>query len=706
MIKSFYTILLLLTFSACIQSPPQKNNTPKTEKMDTTTYKHTNSLINETSPYLLQHAHNPVNWYAWGDEALKKAEAENKLLLISIGYSACHWCHVMEHECFEDEEVAQLMNEKFICIKIDREERPDIDNIYMTAVQLMKQRGGWPLNCFALPNGKPFYGGTYFPKNNWMQLLNSIAGEYVNNPEKVIDFANKLTDGIVQSDLIQKTEDATAFNMEVLDVAVTRIKKQLDYVEGGTDQSPKFPIPNNYQFLLQYYYHTKDKELLNFIELTLKKMAYGGIYDQIGGGFARYSTDGYWKVPHFEKMLYDNGQLVSLYSEAYQLTKNPIYKRVVYQTLEFINRELTASNGAFFSALDADSEGEEGKFYVWTKEELTQLLGEDYALVQDYYNVNHKGQWEGNQILLRNEDDEEIAKKFDLSVDDLLAKIDNINALLLDERAKRVRPGLDDKTLTSWNALMLKGYIDAYEAFNEPKFLAAALKNANFITKTQIRKDGGINHNYKNGTSNIDGYLEDYSFTIEAFIALYENTLDEKWLTVSDELSQYVMKHFHNKENDLFYFTSINADDIIARKMEIADNVIPASNSSMAKSLFLLGKYLDNTQYTDISFQMLKNVEKDMSNYIFNYSNWGILLLNQANSFYEIAITGKQTQGKIKELNTHYLPNKMIVGSIKESNLSLLQEKHVNGKTMIYVCYNKSCKKPVEQVAEALEQLD
>jgi len=333
-------------------------------------------------------------------------------------------------------------------------------------------------------------------------------------------------------------------------------------------------------------------------------------------------------------------------------------------------------------------------------------LGEDYALVQDYYNVNHKGQWEGNQILLRNEDDEKIAKKFDLSVDDLLAKIDNINALLLDERAKRVRPGLDDKTLTSWNALMLKGYIDAYEAFNEPKFLAAALKNANFITKTQIRKDGGINHNYKNGTSNIDGYLEDYSFTIEAFIALYENTLDEKWLTVSDELSQYVMKHFHNKENDLFYFTSINADDIIARKMEIADNVIPASNSSMAKSLFLLGKYLDNTQYTDISFQMLKNVEKDMSNYIFNYSNWGILLLNQANSFYEIAITGKQTQGKIKELNTHYLPNKMIVGSIKESNLSLLQEKHVNGKTMIYVCYNKSCKKPVEQVAEALEQLD
>tara|TARA_R110001592_G_scaffold32788_5_gene114509 strand:- start:3897 stop:6017 length:2121 start_codon:yes stop_codon:yes gene_type:complete len=699
-------IFIILVFSISCSTMPEKHKSNVTQEVDTTQYKHTNSLINETSPYLLQHAHNPVNWYAWGDEALAKAKEENKPLLISIGYSACHWCHVMKHESFEDEEVAKLMNEKFVCIKIDREERPDIDNIYMTAVQLMQQRGGWPLNCFALPNGKPFYGGTYYPKDNWMQLLNSISNEYTTNPTKVTDYANKLTEGIVQSDLIVKTEDASAFNMEVLDVAITRIKKQFDYSEGGMNHAPKFPIPNNYQFLLQYYYHTKDKELLNYIELTLKKMAYGGIYDQIGGGFARYSTDAHWKVPHFEKMLYDNGQLVSLYSEAYQLTKNPIYKKVVYQTLEFIERELTAPNGAFYSSLDADSEGEEGKFYVWNKSELATILGDDYKLIETYYNINNKGQWEGNQILLRDKDDAVIAKKFNLTVDELTAKIEKINKLLLKERAKKVRPGLDDKTLTSWNALMLKGYVDAYKTFNESHFLDVALKNAHFIIEKQLRKDGGLNHNYKDEKSNIDGYLEDYSFTIEAFVSLYEITLDEKWLTISNQLTQYVFKNFHNEQNDLFYFTSINANDIIARKMEIADNVIPASNSSMAKSLFLLGKYFDNKQYADISFQMLKNVEKDMSNYIFNYSNWGILMLNQANSYYEIAITGKKSKEKIKEINTNFIPNKMIIGSITESTLPLLQERYVNGKTMIYVCYNKSCKMPVENVAEALKQLD
>jgi len=702
---SINTLLLfvVLTISSCQVTP--SNNKNSNEKMDTTSHKHTNSLINETSPYLLQHAHNPVEWYPWGEEALQKAEKENKPLLISIGYSACHWCHVMEHECFEDEEVAELMNEKFVCIKVDREERPDIDNIYMTAVQLMQQRGGWPLNCFALPNGKPFYGGTYFPKNNWMQLLNSISGEYTNNPEKVVDYANRLTEGIVQSDLIVKTENTTPFNMEVLDVAVNRVKKSFDLIDGGMDRAPKFPLPNNYSFLLQYYYHTKNTDILNFVELTLKKMAYGGIYDQIGGGFARYSTDGQWKAPHFEKMLYDNGQLVSLYSEAYQLTKNPLYKHVVFQTLEFVERELTAKNGAFYSALDADSEGEEGKFYVWSKTELIELLGDDFKLVESYYNINNKGYWEGNQILLKHKDDKTIAKEFDLSEEELLTKINQINNTLLKTRERRIRPGLDDKTLTSWNAIMLKGYVDAYQVFNESTFLDVALKNANFIVKNQLRKDGGLNHNFKNNVSNIDGYLEDYAFTIEAFIALYQSTLDEKWLSHSKDLVSYTLEHFYNSKNDLFYFTSDNATDIIARKMEIADNVIPASNSSMAKSLFLLGKYLDNKEYTRISTQMLKNVEKDMANYIFNYSNWGMLLLNQANSFFEIAIVGKETPEKIHELNKNYLPNKLIVGSIHKSNLPLLQEKYVNEKTMLYVCYNKACQKPVEIVEEAIKQM-
>jgi uncharacterized protein YyaL (SSP411 family) len=673
--------------------------------MDTATHKHTNNLIKETSPYLLQHAHNPVNWYAWGDEALEKAKKENKLLLISIGYSACHWCHVMEHESFENEEVAKIMNDNFICIKVDREERPDIDQIYMNAVQLMTGRGGWPLNCFALPTGEPFYGGTYFQKDQWIQLLNNVTNEYKVSPQKVIEYAQKLTEGIKTSEILPMIKDNTPFSMDILDAGVARIKKQFDYVEGGGNHAPKFPMPNNYQFLLQYYYHTKDKEVLDVIELTLDKMAYGGIYDQIGGGFARYSTDKYWKAPHFEKMLYDNGQLVSLYSEAYQLTKKPLYKHIVYQTLEYVEREMTAKNGAFYSSLDADSEGEEGKFYVWSKEELQSILKADFEFAKEYYNVNSTGKWEGHYILLRKKDNDKIAKLFNLSTEEVEKKIDRINAILLKERAKRIRPGLDDKTLTSWNALMLKGYVDAYNVFGEEKFLKSAIKNADFIVSTQIRKDGGLNHNYKNGISNLDGYLEDYSFTTEALIALYQATFDEKWLTHSKQLTDYAIAHFYDTETGFFFFTSNNAKGLIARKMELSDNVIPASNSSMAKTLFLLGEIYYNEDYTKKSKQMLKNIEAQISQYISGYSNWGILMLNNVKPFYEVAISGKKAQSKRQELNDSYIPNKLIIGSTKKSKLPLLEMKQVNGKTMIYVCYNKACQKPVENVSEALLQI-
>jgi uncharacterized protein YyaL (SSP411 family) len=673
--------------------------------MDTATHKHTNNLIKETSPYLLQHAHNPVNWYAWGDEALEKAKKENKLLLISIGYSACHWCHVMEHESFENEEVAKIMNDNFICIKVDREERPDIDQIYMNAVQLMTGRGGWPLNCFALSTGEPFYGGTYFQKDQWIQLLNNVTNEYKVSPQKVVEYAQKLTEGIKTSEILPMIKDNTPFSMDILDAGVARIKKQFDYVEGGGNHAPKFPMPNNYQFLLQYYYHTKDKEVLDVIELTLDKMAYGGIYDQIGGGFARYSTDKYWKAPHFEKMLYDNGQLVSLYSEAYQLTKKPLYKHIVYQTLEYVEREMTAKNGAFYSSLDADSEGEEGKFYVWSKEELQSILKADFEFAKEYYNVNSTGKWEGHYILLRKKDNDKIAKLFNLSTEEVEKKIDRINATLLKERAKRIRPGLDDKTLTSWNAIMLKGYVDAYNVFGEEKFLKSAIKNADFIVSTQIRKDGGLNHNYKNGISNLDGYLEDYSFTTEALIALYQATFDEKWLTHSKQLTDYAIAHFYDTETGFFFFTSNNAKGLIARKMELSDNVIPASNSSMAKTLFLLGEIYYNEDYTKKSKQMLKNIEAQISQYISGYSNWGILMLNNVKPFYEVAISGKKAQSKRQELNDSYIPNKLIIGSTKESKLPLLEMKQVNGKTMIYVCYNKACQKPVENVSEALLQI-
>jgi len=709
-LKSISLILFTTIFLAIISCAGKTSENVNSENapqmpIDTTTHKHTNNLINETSPYLLQHAHNPVNWYAWGDEALAKAKAENKLLLISIGYSACHWCHVMEHESFENKEVAKIMNDNFICIKVDREERPDIDQIYMNAVQLMTGRGGWPLNCFALPTGEPFYGGTYFQKEQWIQILNNVANEYKVAPGNVNEYAQKLTEGIKTSEMLPMVKDQTPFSMDVLTAGVTKIKKRFDYVEGGGDHAPKFPMPNNYEFLLQYYYHTKDKEILDIVELTLDKMAFGGIYDQIGGGFARYSTDKYWKAPHFEKMLYDNGQLVSLYSQAYQLTKKPLYKHVVYQTLEYTAREMTAKNGAFYSSLDADNEGEEGKFYVWSKEALQTILKDDFDFAKEYYNVNATGKWEGHYILLRKKDNTKIAKQFNISEEEVVKKIDKINAVLLKERANRIRPGLDDKTLTSWNALMLKGYVDAYNVFGEEKFLKAAIKNAEFIVRTQIRKDGGLNHNYKNGVSNLDGYLEDYSFTTEALIALYQATFDEKWLAHAKKLTDYTIEHFYDANTGFFFFTSNNAKGLVARKMELSDNVIPASNSSMAKALFLLGELYYDKNYTDKSKQMLKNIEAQISQHISGYSNWGILMLKNVKPFYEVAISGKKAHQKRTELNESYIPNKLVMGSIKASTLPLLEMKEVNGKTMIYVCYNKACQSPVEKVSEALLQI-
>ncbi len=667
---------------------------------------HANSLVNETSPYLLQHAHNPVNWYAWHDEVLEKAKKENKLILISIGYSACHWCHVMEKESFENDSVAKIMNEHFICIKVDREERPDIDQVYMNAVQLMTGQGGWPLNCFALPDGRPVYGGTYFPKDQWVNVLLNLADVYKTEPDKVIEYAEKLTEGIQKSELITSNPEPADFKIETLNECYRNWAKYFDNTEGGPNKSPKFPLPNNYQFLLRYYHFTKNDSVLKHVTLTLNKMAYGGIYDQIGGGFARYSTDYLWKVPHFEKMLYDNAQLVSLYSEAYQLTKNPLYKQIVYQTLDFIQREMTSPEGAFYSALDADSEGEEGLYYVWKKEELQTILNKNYDLFCDYYNVNSLGLWEhGNNILLRKKSDVEIANKYKISIPELEKTIVNCNSELLSIREKRTKPGLDDKTLTSWNALMIKGYVDAYTTFNDPAFLLCALKNAHFILEKQSRTDGGLNHNYKNGKSNINGYLEDYSFTIEAFIALYQATFDEMWLNKSKELMEYTLLHFHDKTSTMCWFTSNLDKALIARKMEISDNVIPASNSSIAKSLFILGHYFDNEEYISLSKKMLNNVQSELVGYGSGYSNWGMLQLHFIAPFYEIAIVGKDVNEKRNEFNNYYLPNKIFVGSKKESQLPLLENKYVLDKTMIYVCENKSCQLPVTETKKAIEQI-
>lgn len=670
-------------------------------------HKHTNSLINETSPYLLQHAHNPVNWLAWNEESLQKARKEQKPILVSVGYSACHWCHVMEHESFEDSTVAAFMNKHFVCIKVDREERPDVDQVYMNAVQLMTGRGGWPLNCFALPDGRPLYGGTYFPKNQWMDVMKRVASIWENDREKALEYATNLTKGISESDLIERNDAEASFSKEALADYVNDWKNQFDNREGGPDRAPKFPLPNNYEFLLRYAVLNNDKEVKQHVNLTLQKMAFGGIYDQAGGGFARYSVDGIWKVPHFEKMLYDNAQLVSLYSEAYQATQNPLYKEVVAETLAFVERELTSEEGAFYSALDADSEGEEGKFYVWKKEELQSLLGDDFEWVKNYYNINSKGLWEhGNYILLRDKSDEDFAEKMGWSVEDLKAKVQRLNATLLKERSKRIRPGLDDKQLTSWNALMLKAYADAYRVFGEEKYLQSALKNADFILDKQKKEDGGLWHNYKDGKSTINGFLEDYCFTAEAFISLYQATFDVKWLQEANGLAAYTKSHFFDQKSGMFYFNSDTDPALIARKMELTDNVIPASNSSLAKVFFYLGHYFDNADYLETSEQMLKNVLPSIERGGSWYSNWLELMLHYTNPFFEVAVVGKEADNKRQEIEQFYQPNKILIGGQQENELPLLKNKLVEGVTRIYVCVNKACQMPTSDVAEAVKQMN
>ncbi|MEE2953820.1 MAG: thioredoxin domain-containing protein [Bacteroidota bacterium] len=671
------------------------------------THKYTNTLINETSPYLLQHAHNPVDWHPWNEETLKKAKSENKLLLISIGYSACHWCHVMEHESFEDEEVARIMNKNFICIKIDREERPDIDQIYMTAVQLITQRGGWPLNCIALPNGKPFWGGTYFRKDNWKKQILEIAAVYQNDPERVIDISNRLTEHIGKVENIGLNTEKAIFNWDDLDNMFSKWEPRFDNTEGGSKGSPKFPMPNAYNFLLRYGHLSKNESILKHVETTLNKMAFGGIYDQIGGGFARYSVDKLWKVPHFEKMLYDNAQLVSLYSEAYIKFKNPLYKNVVFETLEFIERELMfkSNDGIhafFYSALDADSEGEEGKFYVWKKEEIQKHINDDYEIFKDYFNINNKGFWEhGNYILLRKESKEKIAKKHTVSIENLDQKITNWRKILMQQRDKRIRPGLDDKSLTSWNALMLKAYVDAYLAFGNQDHLDIAIMNAEFLIDKQMNSEGKLFHSYKDERSTINGYLEDYALFSSALIRLYEATFNFKWLDIAKSVVEYSITNFYDTKSGMFYFTSSKDPALITRKMEVNDNVIPASNSVIANVLYDLGVLLDNDNYKNKALIITNNIKPDMHKYASGYSNYASLILKKIAPYYEVAIVGEDYNHHILELNKKYVPNKLFLGSKANSKMDLLQDKYIDGQTTIYVCENKACKLPTTSIEKA-----
>ena len=668
----------------------------------------TNSLIKETSPYLLQHAHNPVNWHPFSAKIFEIAKAENKPILISIGYSACHWCHVMEHESFEDSEVAKIMNENFINIKVDREERSDVDMLYMQAVQLMTGRGGWPLNCFVLPDGRPFYGGTYFRKTQWIEVLNNLINLYKLESNKVLEYAEALTNGIKQAELISTSNKIdTLLTKELIQLSVKKWKTQLDDENGGPNKSPKFPMPCNYQFLLRYAILEKDNALLNQVNLTLKKMAFGGIYDQLHGGFSRYSTDIIWKVPHFEKMLYDNAQLISLYTEAYNLTKNPLYKEIACDTLQFIENEWYKAEGYFYSAYDADSDGEEGKFYVWNQLDLKDLLGENFDVFSDYFEINDKGYWEhGNYILMRSENQIQLLTKFNLTKNELDHIILTCKNSLKQEAKSRLKPSLDDKTITSWNALICSAYSKAYLSFGEIKYKEIALTSINFITSQLTLVDGKLYRTYKNKCAKIDGFLEDYAFTIEALINVYLISQNQEFLNKAYNLCELTLSLFQNKESDFLFYTNNLSTDLILRTTEISDNVIPSSNSQMAHNLFMLGNYFGNTEWINRSKKMLSNLLEEFKNYGAGYSHWGSLALCYSYPFKEISIVGKHVNENLIQLYKHGVTNAIFTVSETNSDLPFLKNRYVENQTLFYVCENNTCYSPTKSLAETILQLE
>lgn len=663
---------------------------------------YTNELIHESSPYLLQHAHNPVNWVAWSPEVFERAKRDNKLVLISVGYSACHWCHVMEHESFEDEEVAALMNKFFINVKVDREERPDVDQLYMTAVQLMTNKGGWPMNCFTLPDGRPIYGGTYFPKEQWMHILRSLEHTFKNDMKKVEEYANHLMEGVMASEMIVEPNEVDEFKREKLEELILRWKKSFDLNEGGPTRAPKFPLPNNLDFLMDYALNAGDQSVLDYVELTLDKMAMGGIYDQAGGGFARYSVDMLWKIPHFEKMLYDNGQLIYTYTRAYAIYKKPLYKRIVDQTISWLEREMQDPSGAFISALDADSEGVEGKYYIWSKSEMDAFDVESKGFFNAYYDTGNRAYWEeGNFVLLRLKGDEELCKNLNISQEELEQKITVLNEQILQVRKNRTYPGKDDKCLTSWNAMVLKGLSEAYRVFGQDHYRQLAYKNYKWLSEVMIGKDGKVKRNYKNGKITIDAFLEDYATLIDGLISYYYMEGDFEVLKKAEQLMQVCIREFKDEQSGMFYFTPSDTD-LLARKMEINDNVIPSGNSIMARNLFQLSVLFRRDDYKDAAKQMLANVYEGMESYGSGYSNWALLLNHLVFSTYEFVCTGDSSRSNALQLAKSVLPFGIIVYG-KGENLPAIFDQHEQSHNLIYVCTQGYCLKPSETVEEAID---
>lgn len=682
-----------------------------------------NRLAHESSPYLLQHAHNPVDWYPWGDEALQRAKTEDKPILVSIGYAACHWCHVMERESFEDQATAGLMNKHFINIKIDREERPDLDHIYMDAVQAMTGSGGWPLNVFLLPDGRPFYGGTYFPpqrafnRASWKEILAAVSEAYKDRRAELTTQAEGLTQHLLQSNAfgMDASGEKTAFTEESLEQAAANLLKQADKEEGGFGKAPKFPQTFSIQYLLRHHYYTKDKDSLQQALLSLDKMIAGGIYDQLGGGFARYSTDAEWLAPHFEKMLYDNALLVTTLSEAYQLTQQPRYKRVIRETLEFVERELFSPEGGFYSALDADSEGEEGKYYVWTKPEIEEVLGPEAELFTAYYDVSENGNWHepghagGPRNILRLlQPAEEFAAANGFDVKYLEEVLENARQKLLAHREKRVRPQLDDKILLNWNALMNTAYSKAYMATGNEHYREMAVRNMDFLLN--VFHDPASNswrHTYKNGEAKMPAFLDDLAYLISALIHLQEITGEGERLVTASRLMEYVTDHFSEEETSFFYYTNKEQYDVIIRKREVYDGATPSGNAVMGHNLLYLSVVFNNQEWRSRAEEMAAALAQVIIKYPTSFGVWASLLQSLVKGVPEVVATAQKIVEWRKQILSIFIPYRIFQSTDQpDKRFPLLEGKQISAQPLVFLCKNYACHHPEDDLSAFIRLLE
>ena len=664
---------------------------------------YTNLLIHETSPYLLQHAHNPVDWMPYGDEALALAKSLEKPLFISIGYSACHWCHVMEHESFMDEAIASVMNKDFVCVKVDREERPDIDAIYMQAVQLMGGRGGWPLNCFALPDGRPVWGGTYFRPDAFLELLNNVANIFHNRQADLEEQAEQLTENLRSSFTAEAQEANSSITSGDIREALTGLAGHLDKKDGGFFGPPKFPMPVVWQMLLKYNVYAGNGSYRQHVNLTLEKMAFGGIYDHVGGGFARYATDNKWKVPHFEKMLYDNAQLVSLYSEAFKQDASSLFLDVIGETLEFATREMAAPGGGYYSALDADSEGHEGRFYVWDLAGWQSCLGEYADLMGRYYNLGGEGEWEnGFSIPLRKDSDEDFAKRSFLSIAELKALVLDSKRKLLTSRGQRQRPATDTKIICSWNAMMVKAYADAYGAACNQVYLDKAISGAKFIMEKLMDEQGRLFHVYTKGKAHIPGFLEDYAFASESLLALYQVTFDEKWLRQSLAIAEYTLAHFTGEHPVMLHMAENENHHLLVNPVEVIDGVIPSANAILALTIFRLSRYFYRPDLERKALAMLAFVGNATLKNPSSYAQWLSLAMEVNARSLLVVICGENAVAYRRVIAKLYLPFVLLAGSKDLSELPCLSERYNADRTTIYICTPASCLQPTDDIEEAL----